>query len=132
MIQYINRPRGSGKTYEIVNHALKTGATVVVAHEQRKRYVLSLAAEILGKKFSCDIKKHINVVTIQELNEGKLLGVDKKKRRLAIDNLEEFLLFHFYQYEITAASDDFGKRKNFPKAIQDMLKPSYPKIIKYE
>ena len=75
--------RCSGKTAETIKLACDTGAIIICANQERKRYIFERCKEKYGKH----IAEQMNVFTIREIENGKHRG--RKFNGVIVDDGDE-------------------------------------------
>lgn len=96
-MKIINMPRGTGKTYNLVQLAMQYNGVVIVRTKSDKDYILSLVVKEICKNNKWDKNKYpFDVFTISEwqnLNNGNsaLVDIHRNKRDLYIDDFPQIL-----------------------------------------
>lgn len=81
-MQVIHKPRGGGKTRELIELAHKNGYTIVCLNKNMKRHT-----KYLAKKLGLEIPEP---VTVEEVKQQKIL-YGKKDTGIVVDNADAIL-----------------------------------------
>ena len=94
-MKIINMPRGTGKTYNIVQLAMQNNGTVIVRTKSDKDYILTLIVEDICKNNKWERSKYpFDVYTISEwqnLKTHQLVNIYQNGNNLYVDDFPQIL-----------------------------------------
>lgn len=94
MIRII-KPRGSGKTTDIIKESYKLNVPIVVSDQYRKKFVKDLANQ-LGIKI-------LEPITIYDIKNGNTRGLSSTNKGVLIDDIDHVMQSFLFEYTLSIA-----------------------------